>query len=380
MTARTGTPHILVLGGSPGHVGGLEAVCDRAIEALQPRDKWRISRLPTNTAFLTVRRLPRFCGGLARLVRVRWQRPDCVWLHYVNLPDLVFLALARMLGMRVIVTPHLGTNWRSQTNTTLRNLSRWLLGFSNRIALLATTQELEVGLPEGVPRSYIRTFLPATIMARDTSSRTAPPVLRLLHAARLCEGKGTFAFIQMCERLKRTGVAFSARIAGGADEATFAKVRSMIATCGLEDQVTVLGRKSDSEMCQLLLESDVLVHLSLIDSYPLIVLEAMTCGVLPVCIGLAGARDMVTAYDGELVSRVSAIEETADCLATTPLHEIRRRAADAASMVRADYDWNACAQLLKEALLACVAESVTSDLSGEVDHCLSNTKTPPKSA
>jgi glycosyltransferase involved in cell wall biosynthesis len=348
--------HVLVLGGTPEHQGGLEAVCDRSIQALSRQTDWRFSRLFSNTAFLSVRRLPVFLDSLLQLVRFRTQRPDCVWLHYVNLPDLVFLVAAKALGLRVLVTPHLGTNWRSQTNRMLRRLSCLLLSASDRIILLAKTQEQELPLPRTVPRSYVRSFLPAIILGSDTTRRETTPHLRLLHAARLSVGKGTFDFIKVCEKLKTAGVPFSALIAGGADDSTVSKVRDTINACDLANEIQFLGRKSDDEMRSLLLSSDVLVHLSRIDSYPLTVLEALACGVLPICIGLAGARDMITTYNGHLVSADTPVSDATDFLLQHSPAEIRSMAAAATTRVRTDYDWVNCALLIEQALLTSVPQ------------------------
>lgn len=351
--------HLLILGGSPNHLGGMEAMRDRSVQALLERDDWDVRLLPTNTAYLKARSLPVLLSSLAKLVHLRFRRPDAVWLNYVNLPDLLFLGIARILGFRVIVTPHLGSTARSQADAKLRRLSCWLLGFANGLALLARTQELEVDLPVNVKRWYIKTFLPATIIKGKLEGRQASSELRLLHASRLSELKGTFAFVRVCEHLKKNGVSFTASIAGGADEQTFRRLHSAIAECGLTDHIRVLGHRSDADMRSLLLSSDVLVHLSMADSYPLVVLEALACGAFPLCTDLLGARDMITTYDGHLVSREQAVEEAAAFLSSVALEEIARRSAAVAERVRVDYEWGECASLLGEALRASVRRNVS---------------------
>ncbi|MFT8246079.1 glycosyltransferase family 4 protein [Roseomonas sp. BN140053] len=352
--------HLLILGGSSDHPGGVEAFCERSAEALGRSGEWRINRIPTGTAFLTLRRLPVLLGGLASLFRYRRQRPDVVWLQYVNLPDLCYLAFAKLLGLRVMVTPHLGSNWRSQSNPALRALSGWLLGFADRLALISPTQEREINLPAALPRSLIRNFLPAAVLGSVLPDEgSAPPVLQLIHSGRLSEGKGTFLFVEVCEQLRASGVPFFARITGGADETTSARLHAMIAERDLGDQVAVLGRVPEAVLLDLLQRSDILIHLSRIDSYPLIVLEAMACSMLPVCMELAGARDMVETYDGQVVSTSGAVEEAASFLARQDLADLRRRGRIAAAKVRADYNWDRCAGALAAALRACVAEDRT---------------------
>jgi glycosyltransferase involved in cell wall biosynthesis len=349
--------HVLIIGGTADHRGGLEAFSERSSQALTARNPdWRIARLPTNTAYLTPRRLAGFARGLAGLIAYRRFRPDCVWLQYVNLPDLLYIALAKLLGMRVMVTPHLGANWRSQSRPGLRRLSVWLLGLADRLALISKTQELEIVLPPQVPRSLIRNFLPADVLEVGVVSQIEPrpAVLQLMHSGRLSEGKGTFLVIEVCALLKGLEIPFRARITGSADAATATRLQEMITKHELKDLVTVHGRVTDAELLQLLRGSDILLHLSRIDSYPLIVLEAMTCSMLPICIGLAGARDMIEQYDGRAVEEATAVQQTIDFLATTAIADIRSRASTQASRVRADYSWGRCAAALEGALNACV--------------------------
>ncbi|HEY1806209.1 MAG TPA: glycosyltransferase family 4 protein [Terracidiphilus sp.] len=344
---------LLILGGSPHHLGGVEAFCGRSKEALERRGNWRVIHLPTSTAFLTFRRLPVFFQGIFSLLRYRRQRPDCIWLQYVCLPDLVYLLVAKLLGLRVMVTAHLGSNWRSQSNRVLRALSGWMLSFADRLALISKTQELEINLPGKLPRSYIRNFLPAGILSAELPDPgVSPPEMQLIHSGRLSEGKGTFLFVEVCSKLRAAGVPFLARITGGADEQTLSRLKRMIADYGLEDQILVLGRVSDAELINLLQASDVLVHLSRIDSYPLIVLESTACCVFPVCMELAGARDMIETYDGHVVSERAAVEDTASFLSRHNLDDIRRRSRAAALRVRSDYGWDTCVRAVEAALSA----------------------------
>lgn len=356
MTA-TGPMRLLIMGGSRDHPGGIEAFCDRSAAALRQHGGWEISKISADTAYLTIGRLPQYFSGAVQLFRHRRMQPDCVWLQYGNLPDLGYLLLAKLFGMRVMVTPHLGMNWRSQVNPVLRTIGGWVLRLADRLALISRTQEVEINLPSNVPRSLIRNFLPSEILAAplphdDNASRT----MELIHSGRLSSGKGSFLVIDLCERLRDAGVPFAARITGGADQETFDRLAAMIEAAQLKDHVQVLGRVADDVLLDHLQHADVLVHLSRIDSYPLIVLEAMASGVVPVCLELAGARDMLETYGGHIVSAAHAVDEAAAWLAAQDLDELRQTGDRLALQVRSDYDWSRCARALDAALRACVAE------------------------
>ncbi|UPJ41135.1 glycosyltransferase family 4 protein [Bradyrhizobium sp. 40] len=349
---------LVIVGGAPGKLGGVEAFCARAIEALAQNGITDVKHIPSGTAFLTLAGLPGLFRGLVKLVGTLRERADCVWLQYVNLPDLLYLLLAKSLGMTVMVTPHLGSNWRSQSNPFLRALSGLVLRLADRFALISKTQELELNLPSNVPRSAIRNFLPPAILTDagidHLPSQTEGP-LRLVHAGRLSAGKGTFLFLEVCHALAQRNVAFDAKIAGDTDKETFEQIHQLIARYSLDSRIKVLGRIPDNHLLSLLEKSDVLVHLSKIDSYPLIVLECIAFGTFPVCMELAGARDMVDTYTGKIVSQADPVSEASAFLGSASVEDLRRITALAARSVRRDYHWDECVRLVRTALEQTIA-------------------------
>jgi glycosyltransferase involved in cell wall biosynthesis len=346
---------VLILGGSPRHFGGVEEFCDRSEKALEHRTGWQVFRMPANTAYMRLKQLPNLVRGWARLLSYKRLQLDCIWIQYASTLDLTYLIWAKLFRFKVMVTPHIGSNARSQTNPMLRILSGMTLRLADRLALISPTQEIEVNLPRGVPRSPIRTFLPSSALQSATREDDAldHPTLRLIHSGRLSEGKGTFLFVDVCACLRAKGVPFSARIIGSADEKMLASLRAHISGYGLEDKVTVLGRVPNVELLKFLCSSDFLIHLSRLDSYPLIVLEALLCSVIPVCIDLPGARNITTTYGGHVVSMAESVEETVKYLASQDLSHIRRLGPIFATQVRSDYAWHRCAATLEAALLAC---------------------------
>jgi len=349
---------ILILGGSTGQQGGVEAFCVRAKQAIEQLSANVVEQQNTDTAFLTLRKLPGIVRGFYRLAQHRRQPPDCVWLQYSNLPDLFYLAWAKLLGFKVLVTPHLGANWRSQANPMLRVLSQRLLGLSDRLAPLSRTQETELGFPEGVPRAYLRTFLAASVISGDSAPRRpAPPVLRLVHIARLSEGKGTFHFVEVCRLLRDRGIDFTATIVGSADHATLQRLDAAVEAAGLSSHIEMMGSLGETDYARVLAAADVLVHLSTVDSYPLIVIEGIACATFPICIDLPGAAYMVGTYAGHIVPEQNCAAATADFIAHKPLSELRSEMQKAVRQVRADYGWPACVAVLEVALRETVGEA-----------------------
>ena len=297
---------ILIVGGTPAVRGGVELFAERARVALVEIGGHRVETIHSNTAFFGPSSVRPVLRCVRQLVRRRRQGWDCVWLQYVNFPELVLLAVCRLLGYRVMVTPHLGANWSSQSNAVLRRVGNGLLSLAHGFALISPVQDEELRLPGRVPRLQIRTFLPRGFPARACCDRSPARPLALVHAARLSAGKGTFLFLDVCRILRDRGCAFSARLIGRADPATLARIGEAIAEHRLGDRITLLGALPERQLMAALSEADALVHLSSIDSFPLIVLEAVACGVFPICKNLPGARLMVERYCGRLVGGAGA--------------------------------------------------------------------------
>lgn len=347
---------LLLMGGSANHWGGVEAFCDRAADALERNGRWAVDRIPTCTAHLNPSTFPAYLAGMRSLWRRRRALPDVAWIQYGNLLDLTYVLLAKMMGMRVMVTPHLGIGWRSQRNPLLRWLSYTILRTADRLALISPTQEAELMLPHSVPRTMIRTFLPKQIFDdAPADAAMLPPELQLIHAGRLSAGKGTFLLVDVCARLRDAGVPFAARIIGSADQATITRLRQAVVDADLEGKVTLVEHLPVPELIKELQRSDVLVHLSEIDSYPLVVLEALASATLPLVMELAGARDMVTNYGGAVVGAGAPADDAAAWIGALDVEKLRRDRLAVASRTRADYVWSRCAAALDDALEACVA-------------------------
>lgn len=341
---------MIVLGGSLHHPGGLEAFCERAAVAITNHaDGWRAEWIPTETAY--------FRPALWPAVREAWrkvsslQQVDVIWLQWSTLLDLLFLILAKRRGFRVLVTPHLGAGARLQRSAILRAIcSRWLRS-ADGFGLLFAEQDREIDLPQRVPRSVVGTFLPRKLFESPVVVRDGQQ-LRLLHAGRLSAEKGTFRMIELCRQLHERQIPFSAMIVGRADSETATSIRDAIATSGLAEQITLCDWMDGETLRQTLSETDVLVHLSVLDSFPLIVLEAQIAGAVAIVADMAGASNMVRNYGG-FVTHHGEVEAAADWLAQQDVPSLRMRAADAAAKARRDYAWNGVAEAVM--LAACQA-------------------------
>jgi glycosyltransferase involved in cell wall biosynthesis len=343
---------ILIVGGTPSHRGGVELFCERARDALVNIGGHHVEWVLSETAYFKIASLGRVSKCVLQLLRARHKRWDCLWLQYVNLPDLVLLSVCRLLGYRVLVTPHLGSNWSSQSNLLLRGLGVRLLGLAHGIALIATIQAEELTLPSGVQRFQINTFLPRAFPTNTGLVRRQNGILAIVHAGRLSAGKGTFLFLEVCSILKRRGCTFSAQLIGYSDDATRRRIDAVIQENDLASRVTVVGSLPESQLLTELAQADALIHLSDIDSFPLIVLEAIGCGAYPICKNLPGARLIIQTYCGRLVEGPSAVAEVAELLIGTTPSSLHAATMLATERITADFAWGRCVAALESVIVA----------------------------
>ena len=110
----------------------------------------------------------------------------------------------------------------------------------------------------------------------------------------------------------------------------------------MDGDIELIEWLDEDGMAAALGEADVLAHLSTLDSFPLIVLEAMAAGAVPVVGEMAGARSMIEAYGGH-VARDTSVDDAADWIAGQSLQKLHAEGEAIAARVRADLGWDVCA-------------------------------------
>lgn len=336
---------ICLIGGSPAQPGGLEAFCERVVAAAAQDGDLAIRAFPTDTAYRPLRAMALLPWQLVALRRAL-RGCDLAWVQVSNLPEACFVVLARLAGSRVLVTPHFGANSKLVTHRLVRPLVRMLLGRAHRIALLFAGQEAEIALPGRVPVSVLGSFLPAQAFASDRRVARGGP-LQLIHAARFSAAKGTLRMLAVCARLARAGVPFRARLVGRGDPGTMAQIDRMIEDEGLGSSVELIGWLDEGAMQQALREADVLVHLSTIDSFPLIVLEALAAGTLPLVFPMAGVEAMLAGLDGMVVDAADPVASGVALLTAGPPDALRARGKAVGKAARAAFGWPAMLDRLR---------------------------------
>jgi glycosyltransferase involved in cell wall biosynthesis len=209
--------------------------------------------------------------------------------------DLVYVAVAKLLGARVVYQVHGGA--LPAEFFASRLLSAWLrftLGWPDVVVVLASVEQR--AYRAFVPGQHIA-LVPNGIAAgelpgAERGSVAARAPLRLLYIGRLIAAKGLFESLEALAALRPSGRQPQLVVAGSGPEET--RLQARVAALALQEQVTFVGPAFGERKAQLLAQADVL----LLPSYhpeglPYALLEGMAAGVVPIVTRIGAIPDVV---------------------------------------------------------------------------------------
>ena len=117
--------------------------------------------------------------------------------------------------------------------------------------------------------------------------------VRLIFAGKICEKKGIFCLLKAMDLVK-TDKNLSLSIAGGySDEEEYKKVRALADT--VKRRVSFLGKLTQKELAEEFNKADIFVLPSFYEGLPLVIVEALSCGLKVVATNLPGVREWIDA-------------------------------------------------------------------------------------
>ena len=129
-----------------------------------------------------------------------------------------------------------------------------------------------------------------------TGTSSDAPASRVAYAGKLARAKGVPWLIEAIDRLA-TRRRVSLELAGGGDNDDAAAIRRLAANSAV---TTLAGRLDQSELAALLNRSDVFVLPSFFEGLPLVLVEALACGVRLVATDLPGVRELASVLGDHL--------------------------------------------------------------------------------
>lgn len=192
-------------------------------------------------------------------------------------------------------------------------------------------------VPHGVDVSF---FKPARDLkhAQDSRCRFGLPSdkLMLLSVVNELERKGCFLVLESLHLLKAKGVNCHYAIAGRAD---YTKFRAQADLMGLLDMVTFLPPTMNEDLVALYQAADLFVLPTKYESFGLVCMEALACGLPVVSCQVGGVEDYVThGDDGALVPRTP--KGIADGISMLSDSKTRVEMSEKARLKALQYDWS----------------------------------------
>jgi teichuronic acid biosynthesis glycosyltransferase TuaC len=275
---------------------------------------------------------------LTALQRAMTAPPDLIHAHLAYPDGLAATHLGRQLGCPVVISVH-GHDVRELPDANPRWRRLVAAALKESSAVIASSADVRARLLDlGTPKSKIH-FVPQGVdcqLFRPNRSRAAgADGWQLLYVGRFDTRKGLGVLLEAIALLRRKREDFRLKLIGGSpvSGATDA-FRTHAASLELTDCVEFADEQPWTAIPAQMAAADLLVLPSFYDSFGIVLIEAMACGLPVVATRCGGPEDLVTNEVGRLVevgnaeSLAAGIEAVLDQYDRYDREEIRRRAEE----------------------------------------------------
>ena len=268
---------------------------------------------------------------------------DHVHCHFARHPALAGLIISRLTGIPYSFTAH-----GSDVHVDRRMLCRKLAEARFAVTISEFNRAVIEGDCGAVPRSKLETLHVGVDTSVFSPGPEEPPAsdvdLRIVCVGTLHEVKGQIHLIDACSLLRARGVRVVCRFVGrGPDEPM---LRRTIERLGLQEAVTLVGPLARDGIIAELRRADVLVAPSVVsargqrEGIPVVMMEAMSCGLPVVASRLSGIPELVEHERNGLLFTPGRADELADALALLAGdRDVRQRLGnEGRSTIERDFD------------------------------------------
>lgn len=235
--------------------------------------------------------------GAVRQLMQQGLRPDILHVHEYAFAAPALL-LRRRYGMPVVISEHSSTFLKR----TLSSWQQWLARFAFRHAdrVLPVSHTLQAAIERyGMTANFeVVPNVVDTALFQPNPRKTPRPQKRLLFVGLLdrLHKKGIPDLLQALAHLPRRD--WQLDLVG--DGPTRAEYETLSAKLGLADRVTFHGYQSKPRVAQLMQESDIFVLPSLVETFGVVLIEALASGLPVVATRTAGPSELIAEEVGIL--------------------------------------------------------------------------------
>lgn len=262
-----------------------------------------MSRTVKETGKASSTKILRFSKILLELVAaVVANRPDVCYLAlsttgFSFYKDLLTVALLRAFRLKRVY--HLHNKGISRVNN---RMNRWMYKFVfDKAAVILLSGKLYKDIEAFVPETMVYTCpngITDTTPAIGARKNGEP--VKILFLSNLMESKGVVVLLEACSILSAKGLDFECDFVGAEGDLSAIQFEEIKRRLNLDDKIKYIGKRYDQEKLDIFRNSDLFIHPTLSDCFPLVLLEAMQHS-LPVVSTFEGGipdivEDGVTGY------------------------------------------------------------------------------------
>lgn len=283
--------------------------------------------------------------------KARLLKADVLHLHCIAAG--LFSPLARLLGMKVIVTHHAldykHQKWGKLAYKFLR-FSEWVTAkFANQIIVVSKIIQAvlmneygraSVVVPNGVPT-------PSSVQQSDILEKLGlKPQRYLMIVGRIVEGKGIEdlipAFINYCKSNPETD--WKLAIVGGVDHPSEFQ-RNILQQAAKSDRIVLSGFQTGGALKDLFRSCGIFVMASYEEGLPVSLLEAMSFGTPYIITDLEALQNIDYRFNPEYMFQPGDVQRLTDLITreTSRLNQNWQRDLELVHLVKRDYNWESIA-------------------------------------
>ena len=249
------------------------------------------------------------------LKNVLFNRPDVCYMTITSksppfYKDAILVLLLKLFNIKLLYHFH-NKGVSEKQHKWFDNLLYRFVFKKSKVILLS--ENLYTDIKKYVDKSQVY-FCPNGIEDIETSELPVKETdtIQLLFLSNLLVAKGIYDLLEACKTLKNKNIKFKCTFIGGEGDVNAQQFQEAIANRDLNDCVEYAGKKFGKEKNEYFKKSDIFIHPTLNDCFPLVLLEAMQFSLPVISTIEGGIPDIVEdGLTGFLIpkSDVSAITE-----------------------------------------------------------------------